>query len=149
MAKLVLYVEDEDDDSFLVQRAFKKAEVPGRLVVLPDGRAAMDYLSGHGEYADRQRHPPPAVVLLDLNLPVQSGFEVLAWVRQQSALRTLLVVALTSSNNQADIHRAYELGANAYMIKPSNADKLLGLVKSFAEFWLAHNAPPPPGLISQ
>jgi CheY-like chemotaxis protein len=149
MAKLVLYVEDEDDDIFLVQHAFKKAEVPGRLVVLPDGRAAMDYLSGHGEYADRQRHPRPQLVLLDLNLPIQSGFEVLAWVRRQPALRTLPVVALTSSNNEADIHRAYELGANAYLIKPSNADKLLGLVKSFAEFWLVYNAPPPPGLISQ
>jgi CheY-like chemotaxis protein len=143
MAKVILYVEDEDDDALLMQHAFKKAGMSETLVVVKDGKAALDYLAGQGEYADRKRHPMPNIVLLDLNLPIHSGFEVIQWIRQQSVFPTLLVVPLTSSGNEIDIHRAYELGANAYLIKPPSADGLAAMVKLFREFWLNLNEPPP------
>lgn len=145
MAKVILYVEDEDDDVFFMQHAFKKAGVSELLVVVADGKAAMDYLAGEGEYADRARFPMPSIVLLDLNLPIRSGFEVIQWIRGQPALRTLLVVPLTSSGSENDIRRAYALGANAYLIKPPNADRLTEMVRSFKEFWLTQNVPPPQG----
>src|SRR5687767_8914254 len=93
----VLYAEDEDNDAFLMHRAFAKAGVANPLKIVPDGAAAIRYLSGTGEFRDRTQHPSPCLLLLDLNLPRQSGLEVLQWARAQPPLQGLPIVMLTSS----------------------------------------------------
>jgi CheY-like chemotaxis protein len=135
----VLYAEDEPDDVFLMQRAFRDAGIENPLVVVNDGRAAVDYLSGQGKYSSREQFPLPAVVILDLKMPRLSGLEVLKWIRSQPTLVTLPVVMLTSSNNDADIHRAYLQGANGYLVKPGKPSELLSMVKALKDFWLLHN----------
>jgi CheY-like chemotaxis protein len=138
----LLIVEDNDNDVFLIQRAFQKANAPLAIQVERDGDAALAYLSGTGKYADRERYPLPAVVLLDLKLPRKSGLEVLANIRQQSGLKRLPVVMLTSSRQAADINRAYDLGANSYLVKPVEFDCLLEMLKYLRVYWLVLNERP-------
>lgn len=135
----ILLVEDNPDDVELITYAFDKVGVLKPLVTLTDGDAAVEYLSGTGAYVDRLHHPLPALILLDLKLPKRSGFEVLAFVRAQRTTRHTTVVVLTSSNQQADIERAYELGANSYLIKPVKRDRLIELVQSLDAYWLKLN----------
>lgn len=135
----VLLVEDNPNDVLLIRRAFKKAGVENPLVVVSDGEQAIRYLAGEGEYADRDRHPPPAVVLLDLKLPRLSGHEVLAWAKAQPVLRRIPIVVLTSSAEQADVHRSYDTGANSYLVKPVQFDDLLRLVDLLRHYWVGAN----------
>lgn len=135
----ILLVEDNSDDAELIAYAFRKVGITNPLSRLADGDAAVEYLGGAGKYADRLHYPLPALILLDLKLPKRSGFEVLAFVRGQKATRHTTVVVLTSSNQQADIERAYDLGANSYLIKPVNRDKLIELVRSLDAYWLKLN----------
>ncbi len=132
----VLYEEDEEDDAFLMQMGFERAGVKVPLKVVPDGRQAVEYLSGTGIYADRQQYPLPCLVLLDLNLPVMNGFEVLKWVRQHSAFRDLPVVIFSSSSHPRDRQRAQELGANDYLVKPVNMGELTELIHGLQQKWL-------------
>jgi len=135
--KPVLYAEDEADDVLFMQHAWSKASVPNRLHVVTDGEQAVQYLSGEGKNANRHEHPLPGLVLLDLKLPKLSGLDVLKWVRQQRATRALPVMVLSSSTNPADVSAAYELRANAYLVKPSQAEDLVGLIANLKDFWLA------------
>lgn len=135
----ILLVEDDTNDVFLMQRACRKVELPNPLVVVGDGDEAVDYLSGAGRYADRAAHPLPVLVLLDLKLPRKSGLEVLDWLRRQPALKRLPVVVLTSSKEPGDVNRAYDLGANSYLVKPLGFDALLDLVRSLNVYWLNLN----------
>jgi CheY-like chemotaxis protein len=112
------------------------------LQTVKDGKAAKDYLAGNGPFADRDAHPLPGLVLLDLNLPYWSGFEVLEWLRQQPQLRRLPVVVFTSSSRPDDIARAYDAGANGYVVKPNALADLTSLVRALREFWLVHNQLP-------
>ena len=141
--KPVLYVEDEENDIFFMERAFKVAEVENALLTLTDGQQALDYLEGNGRFADRAEYPLPCVLLLDLNLPLKTGLELLKWLRAQPSLATLPVIVFTSSSQSRDIQAAYELGANAYLVKPSTPDKLEQTVRIIKEFWLHENRPPP------
>lgn len=140
---VVLYVEDEEDDIFLVRHVFKEAGITHPIVSLSDGEAAIDYLKGAGQYADRLVHPLPILMLLDINLPLVSGLEVLTWVRSESAVAGLPIVMLSSSSQPADVKRAYQMGANAYLVKPSGLSKLLAMVQAIRDFWLLQNQPPP------
>ncbi|MDI6770019.1 MAG: response regulator [Anaerolineales bacterium] len=128
----ILLVEDNPDDALLTQRAARKANLPNPVLVVEDGQAAIDYLSGAGEYTDRGRFPLPGLVLLDLNLPRKSGFEVLAWIRTQPELHALPVVMLTSSHDIPTIERAFSHGANAFLVKPPAPEALCDLVTSLA-----------------
>ena len=140
---VILLVEDEQNDVFLIQRAFRKAGLDASLQVAGDGEQAMAYLAGQGEFADRVRHPFPQLVLLDLKLPRKSGLETLAWIRgQQEMVKRVPVVALTSSKQSADVNRAYELGANSYLVKPVGFDGLLAMVQALASYWLLLNEKP-------
>jgi CheY-like chemotaxis protein len=139
----ILLVEDDDNDIFLMQRMVNKAGIPNTLKVARDGREALDYVAGRGQFANRAEFPLPRLVLLDLNLPGKSGLEILKWIREQPALETLLVIVLTSSNAERDIHDAYRLGANSYLVKPSNPDELLEMFNALKLYWLKHNQPPP------
>lgn len=133
----VLYAEDEPDDVFFMRAAFKRAGLPRELHAVGDGEQAIGYLAGHGPYSDRERHPPPDLVLLDLNLPIRSGFEVLAWIRSQADLRGLAVVIFSSSGRPEDRNRAAELGATAYLQKPMSGGEFVAIAQLLGERWLA------------
>jgi len=137
-------VEDEPNDAFFFKHCVKRAGITNPVVVARDGREALDYLEGAEEYADRAKYPLPWLVVLDLKLPRATGFEVLQQIRQQPELRKLIVVVLTSSSSNSDIEKAYELGANAYLVKPSDTHELAHIVQAIKDFWLTFNRPPPP-----
>lgn len=138
----ILLVEDNPKDVFLVQRAFRKAEILTPLQVVTDGDAAIQYLSGTAPYGDRSTYPLPVFILLDLKLPRRSGAEVLAWIRQESRLRRMPVVVLTSSREYTDINRVYDLGANAYIAKPPDFDQLVNILKTLNLHWIVYNEKP-------
>lgn len=140
-APTILLVEDSPDDVVLTRRAFRKAGLAARLAVVEDGEQAIDYLSGRRAFADRDVHPAPVLVLLDLKLPRRSGLEVLGWLREQPAMRTLPVVVLTSSKQIEDVERAYAAGANSYIEKPVAFESLLKLVDLLHGYWLGINVP--------
>lgn len=131
----ILLAEDDDGDVLLLRRAFEKAGVTNPLHVVSDGEQAVAYLTGQGGYADRERHPLPSLVLLDIKLPRRSGLDVLAWMREQPGLRRIPVVVLTSSEQPADISCAYDAGANAYHIKPVGFEGLLAFVEALEGYW--------------
>ncbi len=135
----LLLVEDNEDDVFLMRRALKGARVMNPLYVVEDGQEALDYLAGNRKYADRDQYPLPSVVFLDLKLPLLSGHDVLAWIRRQKDLDSLVVIVLTSSNEASDLSRCYALGANSYLVKPPTADQLEDLAKAFRWYWLEYN----------
>lgn len=134
--RTVLLVEDNDDDVFFMQRAVAAAGIADRLMVVPDGQAAIDYLAGEGEFRDRAGNPLPYLVLLDLKLPRRPGLEVLAWLRSQPSLSGVLVLVLTSSREESDVRNSYRLGANAYLVKPGNGAELAELLRRVKAFWL-------------
>ncbi|MBE9157278.1 response regulator [Nodosilinea sp. LEGE 06152] len=138
----ILLVEDNPKDVFLVQRAARKAGIATPLQVVNDGDAALEYLSGVAPYSDRAAYPIPVFVLLDLKLPRRSGAEVLSWIRQQPYLRRLPVVVLTSSREYADINRIYDLGANAYIVKPADLDQLVNILTTLNLHWITYNEKP-------
>jgi CheY-like chemotaxis protein len=138
----ILLVDDSADDVLLMQRAFKSTSISAPLVILPGGAAAIDYLSGVGAYADRSAHPLPALMLLDLKMPRVSGFDVLTWLRGQPALKRLPVVVLTSSKQEEDVNRAYDLGVNSYIVKPSGLKQIADVAAQIETYWLRLNQRP-------
>lgn len=145
-AKTILLVEDEADDRFFFTRAAQKAGVADAIHCAEDGQQAINYLAGAGHFADRTQYPLPDLAVVDLKLPLATGFEVLAEIRRQPQTRHLPVVILTSSQSEADISRAYATGANSYLVKPSGLEELLCLVRTLKEFWLEQNRCPRPVL---
>ena len=137
--RALLLIEDNQDDVFLMKRALKAARVMNPLYVVEHGQEALDYLGGAGKFADRESYPLPAVVFLDLKLPFISGHDVLAWIRRQKQLESLVVVVLTSSNEASDLSRCYSLGANSYVVKPPTPEQLEELAKAFKWYWLEYN----------
>ncbi|MGO8679224.1 MAG: response regulator [Limisphaerales bacterium] len=133
----VLYVEDEEFDALFMHRAFERMGLEGSLKVVEDGQEAIDYLAGKGVYADRRAHPLPAVVLLDLKLPVVSGFEVLEWLREQPEFKSLPVVIFSSSAQPEDQARASELGADDFVQKPSSALEFPKVVERLKGRWMS------------
>ena len=131
----VLLVEDDLNDIFLVKRAFKMARLETPLQVVTDGEDAVHYLSGHGKYADRENHPLPGLIVMDIKMPRMSGFDVLEWLKHDSVLRRIPIVIVSSSDRPQDINRAYELGANAYMVKPMNFRAVEALFQSITHYW--------------
>ncbi|MGA2657610.1 MAG: response regulator [Verrucomicrobiota bacterium] len=132
----VLYVEDEEFDVMFMHKAFERMGLKGSLKVVADGQQAIDYMAGNGAYADRREHPLPAVVLLDLKLPVVSGFEVLEWLRQQPELKNLPVVVFSSSDQPEDQAMASQLGANDFVQKPSSALEFPKVVERLRQRWM-------------
>ncbi len=140
--QFILLAEDDPNDVLLLQRAFQKAGLREQLKIVRDGEQAIEYLAGRGNYADRNRYPLPFMLLLDLKMPGTDGFEVLQWLRAEPSLKRLLVVVLTSSNLQADVDRAYDLGANSYLVKPVEFDQMVNLIQRFEAYWTEINRTP-------
>lgn len=138
----VLHVDDDPNDTALLLAASRKAAVGFRLHNVEDGEEAMAYLSGTGDYTDRERYRIPALVLLDLKMPRANGFEILKWIRHQPRLKQLPVIVLSGSELQEDIRLAYAEGANSYLVKPLGFDALVALIKSIASVWLGANQMP-------
>ncbi len=136
---LILHVENDADDVFLMQRAFKKAGHLNPIAAVENGEQAVAYLSGDGRFANRDDYPIPAVILLDWNMPLMSGADFLRWLRGQPTLKRLPVVVLTSSNNDADMREAYELGANGFIVKPRSNELFQAMSLAFTNYWLQWN----------
>ena len=139
---LILIAEDDEDHVFLLKRALQKGAVLNPVFVVSDGQEAIEYLKGEGKYADRYEYPLPSLLLLDLKMPQKDGFEVLEWIRQQPGLRRLRVVVLTTSDEPKDIDRAYDLGANSFMVKPLEKEQFFGLTEAIKGYWLWMSAAP-------
>ena len=146
--KTILQVEDDPNDMFFLQHAMKKAGVANPIQVASDGQQAIEYLQGTGKFADREQFPLPCLVLLDLKLPHVMGLDVLKWICEQSGM-ALVVVLLTASGEDADIAAAYRLGANGFLVKPSEASKLEDMVRAINGFWLMQNTPPSDSLLDR
>jgi len=135
----ILVAEDSKADCELLKRAFQKANVSVRLNIVMDGQEAIDYLSGEADYGDRTENPFPCAILLDLKMPRMNGFDVLAWLRGQPSLKRLPVIVLTSSDEPRDINRAYDLGANSYLLKPTQSEKLDDMARQLQSYWCDWN----------
>jgi two-component system, response regulator len=141
--KFVLLVEDNPDDEELTRMAFESSNLLNQLVVVRDGAEALDYLFATGAHADRDLAAVPQVILLDLKLPKVSGLDVLRRMRADPRTQTIPVVVLTSSKEEEDVIRSYELGANAYVRKPVDFGEFSEAVTQLGVFWLLLNQPPP------
>jgi two-component system response regulator len=142
-SRLILLVEDNPDDAELTMRAFEESKTLSQIVVAPDGEQALDYLFATGSYVGRDPKVMPDVVLLDLNMPKVDGLGVLQRMRADSRTRRLPVVVLTSSNEETDIVRSYDLGANSFVQKPVDFAQFLNAAEQLGLYWLGLNEPPP------
>ena len=133
----VLHVDDDPNDTALLEAASRKAGVLFDLQNVEDGEQAIAFLSGAGRFADRVRHPMPAIVLLDLKMPRSTGFEILQWIRHHPSLSQLPVIVLSGSELQDDIRDAYAAGANSYLVKPLGFDALVELARNINTVWVA------------
>jgi CheY-like chemotaxis protein len=143
----ILLADDDEDDVFLLDRAFKEAQVPNRRNRVADGEQVLAYLEGAGEYSDREKFPYPHYLLLDLQMPTMDGFEVLKWIRQHPRHKRLPVIAFTGHESKPVVRQAYDLGANSLHKKPSSFDDLLKLVEGLQAYWNVSQVPPTPPLI--
>ena len=133
---VILLVEDLADDIELIRLSFDRLGLENPIHVVRDGEEAIEYLSGAGKYANREEHPLPELILLDLKMPKVDGFEVLQWLRAQDSLRSIPVLVLTSSEQLKDVNRAYELGANSFLVKPLDFQTMSGAVDLIRTYWL-------------
>jgi len=132
----VLIAEDDPNDVFLLRRAFQKAGLANPLVVVHNGQEAIDYLGGEGTHANRREENFPALLFLDLKMPLMDGFDVLAWLNNRPCKQKLPVIVLTSSNQEKDIRQAREMGADEYRVKPQQFEELIQIVKEVRDRWL-------------
>ena len=133
----ILVVDDSKDDVFLLGRAFKRAGLEPSLIHVWDGEEAVDYLSGENRFTDRSRYPLPSLMLLDIKMPKQDGFDVLRWLLTRKDLGKIPVVMFSSSFEQEDVEQAKVLGATDYFTKPAGPEGFDQVVKSIATKWLA------------
>ena len=136
---LILIAEDSRDDLSLIFDAFNQGRLANPVQVVRDGEQLIAYLSGKGIFSSREKYPLPALLLLDLDLPRQHGLEVLEWIRRQPALNSLRVVVLTSSAQMQEANRAYQLGANSFLVKPIDFIDFVRLTQAISGRWLWDN----------
>jgi len=142
MLKPILLVEDNPNDLELTLIALAKSQLANEVVVVRDGAEALDYLHRRGEFRERAVGNP-AVILLDLKLPKVDGLEVLKEIRDTELLKSIPVVMLTSSKEEQDVLRSYELGVNAYVVKPVDFTEFVRAIADLGIFWAVLNEPPP------
>lgn len=141
-SNVLLLAEDLEDDVFLFELALQRKKIGCTVRVASNGRQALDYLSGKGVFADRGAYPLPSLVVMDIKMPEMDGLEALKHIRQDGKLSKLPVVIFTSSKRDEDVELAYELGANAYVVKPSDTNQLAETLETMTKFWFTVNVPP-------
>jgi CheY-like chemotaxis protein len=131
--------DDDEDDRDLTRDALESADCVEQMEFVADGQELVDYLRGDGAYAaseaPAERPPHPSIILLDLNMPRKDGREALAEIKGDEELRHIPVVVLTTSSDEVDVRRAYDLGANSYITKPVTGSKLESMLDRLAEYW--------------
>jgi len=142
--KTFLLVEDDEYDVLFLQTEFGKANINVQLRIVSDGAMARQYLESAGDHGDREKHPLPDVILVDLHLPRVDGFEFLEWLRSRSPgqQRYIPVVMISSSEQPEDVLRAYTLGASSYVIKPVNWQECRERIRALGVYWAAHAETP-------
>jgi CheY-like chemotaxis protein len=145
MLKPILLVEDDPRDLELTLVALERSQLANEVIIVRDGEAALEYLTRTGEFSGRAEGNP-AVILLDLKLPKVNGLEVLQTVRTTDPLRSIPVVMLTSSHEETDVLRSYQLGVNAYVVKPVEFKQFVEAIADLGIFWAVLNEPPPGSL---
>ena len=140
---VILLADDDPGDQNLTRRAFAKAKLSNDLRVVADGEEALDYLLHRGRYADPASAPRPDLMLLDLNMPKLDGREVLRQIRARDDLRRLPVVVMTTSQQEEDILRSYDLGANSYLTKPVSMEQFLRVAEGLDDYWFQLVVLPP------
>ena len=138
----ILLVEDNPADAELTMRALKKVHIANKVFLVSDGEEALDFLFARGKFTGREQIQNPKVILLDLKLPKISGIEILRTIKASEKLKTIPVVVLTSSKEDPDIKRCYELGVNSYVVKPVGFENFLKAVSELGVYWLLLNQPP-------
>ncbi len=138
----ILLVEDNMNDAELTIRALQKSNIVNKVFHLKDGVAALDFLFGTGEYADRKIFNKPKLILLDLKMPKVDGIEVLQKIKADDLTKTIPVVILTSSRENPDMEKCYLLGANSYIVKPVDFDNFKKAVHEIGLYWMLLNQPP-------
>ena len=138
----ILLADDSEDDLMLMRFAYRKSGINPTFHEVHDGEEAIAYLKGEGIYADRDKYALPSVMLLDLKMPKINGFEVLEWVRTQPHIRRIAIMILTSSMRIEDVERAFDLGANSFLVKPGTLEELTKLIQCLHD-WLQINHFPP------
>ena len=138
----ILLAEDDANDVFFLQRAFKEAGIENPVYFARDGQEAIDCLGGEGKYCDRKQYPVPCLLILDLKMPRKTGMDVLEWKRAQPVVHCVPAIVLSSSAHRYDIERAYRLGANAFIVKPPSLEARVNLARVIKAFWLEFNNPP-------
>jgi CheY-like chemotaxis protein len=131
----ILMADDDQDDCLLVNKAFEASRLVNDLRFVEDGEALMDYLYHRGKYAAAQAAPRPGLILLDLNMPRKDGREALKEIKNDAELREIPIVVLTTSKDEEDVLRSYDLGANSYITKPVTFEGLCDVMKSLGKYW--------------
>ena len=138
----ILLVEDDIDDAEMTIHAMRKHNLGNKLIHVTDGEEAMDFLLGRGKFTGRDVSLTPRLILLDLKMPKMDGMEVLEMVKSNAATKKIPVVILTSSNEDPDVSRCYELGANGYIVKPVEFDSFIVAVSELGMYWMLLNHAP-------
>jgi CheY-like chemotaxis protein len=131
---VILLVDDNPHDVVLIRLAFRKVGIIDTIQLVKDGAEAIRYINAEEPYGDRVKYPAPTLLLLDLKMPGANGFEVLKWIRSQEHLDSLVVVVMSGSREDADIQRAYDLGANSYLVKPTKFEDLVKMMESLKDY---------------
>lgn len=138
----ILRAASQPDEPCVLKRACERARVTFRCESVNSANEAVRYLSGTGDYGNRERHPMPALVIVDLDLDRSEAYEALSWIRHHARLRNLPVVTISQSKSQMDMKQAYDMGASSYLLKPVSFSGLMELVKMIDRFWLTLNQVP-------
>ncbi len=131
---LIMLVEDDEGHLLLIQENLRAGGIVNEIIQMPDGQAALDYLSRRGQYHDPATSPRPGLILLDLKMPKADGLTVLEQVKADTQLRTVPVIMLTSTDDQAEVNRCYAMGANGYIVKPVRYEEFQARVKALGLF---------------
>ena len=142
---VILLAEDDPGDQELTRRALEQSRIRNELYIVEDGEEALDYLLRRGKYEDPASSPKPDLMLLDLNMPKMDGKQLLKQMRADPNLRRIPVVALTTSKQESDIIRTYDLGANSYIVKPVDMDQFINAIKVLKDYWFQIVVLPPRG----
>lgn len=136
MSKFILLADDSPDDVEFFKDTLQKADIVNPVRVVRDGAEAIDYLQGAGNFADRDTHPFPSILILDLMMPNRDGWDVLKWLQDRPEKSNLLIIVVTSYAHQSRLHEAYALGASSFLIKPLNKNELDGLIRHWPDAWM-------------